>query len=143
VKASGKERGYWLFKVEPDQYNFADLERDRTTLWDGVKNNLARQNLRKVRRGDRVLYYHTGKERAIVGEMRVVSDPEPGPAGDPQAVVLRVEVVRRLRSPVPLERIKADPVLADWDLVRLPRLSVLAVSREQWHRVEELSRGAE
>ena len=62
--------GLWLFKEEPEHYNYADLERDGDTLWDGVTNNLARQNLRKVRKGDRILYYHTAGEKAIVGEMR-------------------------------------------------------------------------
>src|SRR5262245_39668192 len=73
----------WLFKEEPEHYNYADLERDGTTVWDGVTNNLALQNLRKVRRGDRVLYYHTGKEKAVVGEMRVVSGPQADPR-DPE-----------------------------------------------------------
>lgn len=131
---------YWLFKEEPDHYNLADLERDGTTLWDGVTNNLARQNLRKVKRGDRIWYYHSGKEKAIVGEMRAVGDPGPDPdSDDPKAVVVEVKAVRRLRTSVPLSRIKADPLLADWDLVRLPRLSVMPVSEAQWRRVEELS----
>jgi predicted RNA-binding protein with PUA-like domain len=131
----------WLFKEEPEHYSFADLERDGTTLWDGVRNNLARQNLRRVRRGDRVLYYHTGKEKAVVGEMRVVSNPGPDPSGDdPGSVVVEVRAVRRLHHPVPLSRIKEDAALAEWDLVRLPRLSVLPVTDAQWRRIEELSR---
>src|SRR5437899_8924085 len=113
---------YWLFKEEPTHYNFADLERDGKAVWNGVDNHLARQNLRKVRRGDRVLYYHTGKEKAVVGQMRVLRDAEPVPnASDPKAVVVEVQVVRRLQYPVSLGCIKADAVLADWDLVRLPR----------------------
>jgi predicted RNA-binding protein with PUA-like domain len=134
----------WLFKEEPEHYNFADLERDRRTLWDGVTNALARKHLRAVRQGDRVLYYHTGKERAVVGEMRVVGDPRPDPAiADPGAVVVEVEAVRRLAHPVTLARIKDDPRLAEWDLVRLSRLSVVPVSAAQWKRVEELSSTAE
>jgi predicted RNA-binding protein with PUA-like domain len=140
VKKSGEESGGWLFKEEPEHYNFADLEREGTTLWDGVTNNLARQNLRKVRRGDRVFYYHTGKEKAVVGEMRVVGDPMPDPdSADPKSVVVKVKAVRRLQHPVSLEQIKQEPQLASWDLVRLPRLSVLAVNKEQWRRVMELS----
>jgi predicted RNA-binding protein with PUA-like domain len=139
-----KKPGYWLFKEEPDHYNFADLERDGTTLWDGVVNNLARQHLRQVRRGDRVLYYHTGKEKAVIGEMEVVSDPQTDPTDlDPKAVAVRVKPVRRLQHPVSLTRIKTDPQLADWDLVRLPRLSVLPVSAAQWKRVIELGRDGE
>jgi predicted RNA-binding protein with PUA-like domain len=134
---------HWLFKEEPDHYNFADLERDGSTLWDGVDNNLARQHLRQVSRGDRIFYYHTGKEKAVVGEMRAVSDAMPDPdSDDPKAVVVKVEPVRRLHAPVSLARIKADPQLADWDLVRLPRLSVMPVSAAQWRRVQELSQQA-
>jgi predicted RNA-binding protein with PUA-like domain len=131
---------YWLFKEEPTHYRFAELERDRTTLWDGVTNNLARQNLRNVRAGDRIFYYHTGNEKAVVGEMRAVADARPDPGGDdPKAVLVEVEAVRRLH-PVPLGRIKEDPLLADWDLVRLPRLSVVPVTAAQWRRVQQLSR---
>ncbi len=134
----------WLFKEEPEHYNFADLERDGATLWDGVTNNLARQNLRKVKAGDRVLYYHTGQERAIVGEMRVLEDPMPDPAGDdPKAVVVKVQAACRWAVPVTLERIKADKQLAGWDLVRLPRLSVVPVSPEQWQRLQQLRKEVE
>jgi predicted RNA-binding protein with PUA-like domain len=132
--------GGWLFKEEPEHYNYADLEREGETLWDGVTNNLARQNLRRVKRGDRVLYYHTGKEKAVVGEMRVVDGPSGDPdADDPKAVVVKVEAVKRWKHPVTLARIKADPQLAGWDLVRLSRLSVVPVSPAQWRRLEELS----
>ncbi len=132
---------YWLFKEEPEHYSFTDLERDVRTVWDGVANNLARQNLRKVQRGDRILYYHTGKEKAVVGEMLAVSDSRSDPTdADPKAVAVEVELVQRLQHPVPLSRIKQDHLLADWELVRLPRLSVMPVTDAQWLRVLELSR---
>jgi len=135
---------YWLFKEEPAHYSFAKLERDGKTIWDGVDNSLARQNLRKVHRGDRILYYHTGKEKAIVGEMRAVGDSRADPdSDDDKAVVVEVQAVKRLGHPVPLERIKGDSQLAGWDLVRLPRLSVVPVTDVQWRRVEELSKEAE
>jgi predicted RNA-binding protein with PUA-like domain len=138
---SARKPAYWLFKEEPDHYSFADLERDGRTLWDGVTNNLARQNLRKVCRGDRVLYYHTGKQKAVVAEMEVVGDPAPAPASkDAKAVVVEVRPVRRLLHPVSLGRIKSDPQLANWDLVRLPRLSVMPVTPAQWRRIQELGR---
>lgn len=131
----------WLFKEEPDHYSFDDLRREGTTLWDGVTNALARQNLRKVRPGDRVWFYHTGKEKAIVGEMKVVSEPRPDPEDqDPKSVIVEVEAVRRLPHAVPLKTIKQDKGLADWELVRLPRLSVLPVTAGQWRRVEELAK---
>jgi predicted RNA-binding protein with PUA-like domain len=131
----------WLFKEEPGHYSFADLLRDGTTVWNGEANALARQNLRRVRKGDRILYYHTGKEKQVVGEMRAVTDAQPDPAGDdPKAVVVTVQAVRRWLRPVSLRQIKDDSQLADWDLVRLPRLSVLPVSRQQWQRLEALCR---
>ena len=136
--------GGWLFKEEPDHFSYADLEAAGPTLWDGVTNALARQNLRQVKAGDRVLYYHTGKEKAVVGEARVVSGPQPDPdSDDPKAVVVKVQAVRRWAHPVSLARIKADPRFARWELVRLPRLSVLPVSPEQWRRLEELSAQAD
>jgi len=134
----------WLFKEEPEHYSFADLERDGSTLWDGVTNNLARLNLRKVKKGDRIFFYHTGKEKAVVGEMQAVADARPDPAGsDPKAVVVEVKAAHELPAPVSLARIKADPTLADWALVRMSRLSVMPVSDQQWQRVEELARQKE
>jgi predicted RNA-binding protein with PUA-like domain len=126
----------WLFKEEPDHYSFADLQRDGSTLWEGVRNPLALQHLRKVRRGDRILYYHTGKEKAIVGEMRALGDATTDPEGDDQAVAVKVEPVRLWPRPVTLREIKADPTLADWELVRLSRLSVMPVTEAQWRQVE-------
>ena len=92
-----------------------------------------------MRKGDRVLYYHTGKERAIVGEMRIIASAAADPnSTDPKAVVVEVEAVRRWPRPVSLETIKQDMLLKTWDLVRLPRLSVVPVSPEQWQRIVEL-----
>jgi predicted RNA-binding protein with PUA-like domain len=133
----------WLFKEEPEHYCFADLLREGRTVWDGVTNALARKHLRQVCKGDRVFYYHTGKEKAIVGEMRVVAGPRPDPAGDDKSVVVEVEPVRALKRAVTLAEIKDDAVLADWDLVRLSRLSVMPVTEEQWQRVEELAKSDE
>jgi predicted RNA-binding protein with PUA-like domain len=130
----------WLFKEEPEHYSFADLVRDGRTVWDGVTNALARKNLREVRKGDPVFFYHTGKEKAIVGEMRIVAGPRPDPASDDKSVVVDVEPVRALKRHVTLAEIKDDAVLVDWDLVRLSRLSVMPVTEEQWQRVQELSR---
>ncbi|MFM7148803.1 MAG: EVE domain-containing protein [Gemmataceae bacterium] len=132
----------WLFKEEPTHFCFSDLIREGKTVWNGVTNALARQHLRQVKKGDRVWFYHTGKDKAIVGEMRVVTDACPDVTdADPKAVVVEVEPVKALAHPVTLETIKADPGLADWDLVRLPRLSVLPVTLEQWRRIEQLSKG--
>lgn len=132
---------FWLFKEEPTHYCYEDLVRDKRTVWAGVTNALALQHLRQVKKGDRVFYYHTGKEKAIVGEMRVVAGAKPDPdSDDPKAVVVEVAPVRAFVRAVPLSTIKADEGLADWELVRLPRLSVMPVSEAQWRRIEELGR---
>jgi predicted RNA-binding protein with PUA-like domain len=138
--AKSNAPGGWLFKEEPDHYSYADLEIDGTAWWEGVTNALARQNLRKAKPGDRVLYYHTGKERAIVGEMKVVDGPKPDPDdADPKAVVVQVAPVRRWPKPVTLQQIKDDPAFASWELVRISRLSVMAVSPAIWKRLEAMA----
>lgn len=129
----------WLCKQEPGCYSFDDLVRDGGTTWDGVSNALARKHLRQMRPGDRVFFYHTGKEKAIVGEMVVAGEPRPDPNGDEAAVAVDMKAVRKLVRPVALAEIKTDRTLADWDLVRLSRLSVVPVSESQWKRVEALS----
>ena len=132
----------WLFKEEPDHYPYRHLERDGTTLWDGVTNNLARQHLRQVRRGDRILYYHTGKEKAVVGVMEAAADPSPDPddaAG--KRVVATVKPVRKLKTPVTLAAIKAEKAFAKWELVRVARLSVMPVPEELWKKIEEMAKG--
>jgi predicted RNA-binding protein with PUA-like domain len=129
----------WLFKEEPSHYSFADLERDGSAVWDGITNALALQHLRKVRPGDRAFFYHTGKEKAVVGVMEVAAGPATAD-GDEGTAVVTVRPVRRLQHPVPLSRIKSDKSLAGWELVRLPRLSVMPVTDAQWRRVEELSK---
>lgn len=134
----------WLFKEEPTHYSFQDLQRDQRVTWSGVNNALARQHLRQVQVGDRVLYYHTGKEKAIVGEMRILVGPKADPdSDDPKAVVVEVEPVRAFVRAVPLATIKAEDTLADWALVRMPRLSVMPVTEAQWKRIEELGRADE
>lgn len=133
---------FWLFKVEPDCYSFADLKRDGKTTWDGVANAVAQKHLRGVAKGDRVLYYHTGDEKAVVGIAEATAGATPDPADDAgKRVVVTVKPVKALKTPVTLAAIKADPAFAGWELVRLPRLSVMPVSAEQWARVEELAAG--
>jgi predicted RNA-binding protein with PUA-like domain len=131
---------YWLFKEEPDHYSLADLFRDKRTVWDGVENNLALMHLRSVRKGDRVLYYHTGTEKAVVGMMEVVKGPYRDPArNDDRFVVVDVKPVRRLDRNVPLAEIKSNPKFADFALVRNSRLSVMPVTDEEWAEIERLS----
>lgn len=139
--ASSQPSRTWLFKTEPGDYSYADLERDGRTAWDGVGNNLALKHLREVQRGDRAFIYHTGAEKQIIGIANVVSEPYPDPtAGDPRRVVVDVVPAERLAQPVGLAAIKADTFFADFALVRIPRLSVMPVARDQWNRLVRMSR---
>lgn len=127
---------YWLLKTEPSDYSYADLERDGRTVWDGVANNAALKHMRAVREGDEALVYHTGKERRAVGVARVVSDPYPDPqADDERLVVFDIEPLRELATPAPLAEIKQDPDFATFDLVRIPRLSVMPVPPKLWRKL--------
>ena len=132
---------YWLFKEEPDHYSLEHLIRDKRTVWDGVENNLALKHLRSVKKGDRVLYYHTGKEKAVVGVMEVVKGPYRDPTRDDAwFVVVDVKPVGRLDRPVSLAEIKSNPEFADFALVRNSRLSVMPVTDEQWAEIVRLSK---
>ena len=123
----------WLLKTEPSTYSFADLVRDGRTTWDGVSNPVALKHLRTMRKGDEALIYHTGEEKAIVGVARIASEPYPDPrAGDPKLVVVELEPVRPLSKPIPLAAVKADRRFAQFELVRIPRLSVLPVPAALW-----------
>jgi predicted RNA-binding protein with PUA-like domain len=130
----------WLFKSDPEHYSFADLEQDRQTVWDGISNNLALKHLRTVRRGDKALIYHTGAERAVVGVAEVTSDPYADPKReDPKLVVVDIRAKERLKRPVTLDEIKKQSALKGFDLVRLPRLSVMPVTAEQWNAIVTLA----
>jgi predicted RNA-binding protein with PUA-like domain len=131
----------WLFKTEPRAYAYADLERDGRTVWDGVTNALALAHLRSVAAGDEVLIYHTGDEKAAVGLARVVRSAYPDPRRkDARLVVVDIVPVRALADPVPLAAMRANPRLAGFDLLRLPRLSVMPVSAAHWAAVVRMAR---
>lgn len=126
----------WLVKSDPDAYSFADLEREGTTRWEGVKNALALRHLRSMARGDRVLVYETGAVRAVVGTAVVAKGPYPDPrAEDPRLVVVDIHAGKRLVAPVTLAAVRADPALRDLALVRMGRLSVMPVTAAQWKRL--------
>jgi len=132
----------WLFKTEPGAYSFDQLVRDRRTVWDGVKNALALKHLKAVAKGDEVLVYHTGDEKAAVGIATVVRGAFPDPsAKDPRLVVVEIAAGRRLPNPVPLAAMRANRALAGFDLLRLPRLSVMPVSAEQWAEILRMAKG--
>ena len=131
----------WLFKEEPEHYSLDDLFRDKRAVWSGVENNLALKHLRSVQKGDRVLYYHTGKEKAVVGVMEVVKGPYRDPTrDDARFIVVDVKPVRRFDRPVSLAEIKANPKFADFALVRISRLSVMPATDDQWAEIERLSK---
>jgi predicted RNA-binding protein with PUA-like domain len=132
----------WLFKSDPETYSFFDLERDGKTVWDGVSNNLALKHLRSVGKGDSVLIYHTGEERAVVGVAEILTAAYPDPKQkDPRLVVVDIKAVKRLQRPVSLDEIKKQASLKDFALVRLPRLSVMPVSEDQWNAILRSSNG--
>lgn len=133
--------GHWLLKTEPNEYSFEDLEREGGAVWEGVSNNLALKHMRGVRPGDQAFLYHTGGERAIVGIVEITSEPYPDPdREDDRLVVFDVKPIRRLDSPVALSRIKEDPEFEDWELVRMPRLSVMPVPERIWSRILQMPR---
>jgi predicted RNA-binding protein with PUA-like domain len=133
----------WLVKEEPEHYGYDQLERDRKTVWAGVRNPLAQKHLRGIRKGDRIFYYHTGKEKAIVAIARAIGNAYPDPDdASGKAYVVDVAPVERLRRPVTLAEIKADKAFASFPLVRMARLSVMPVSDAEWARIERLSREA-
>ena len=130
----------WLLKTEPGEYAFEDLVRDGKTVWDGVTNALALKYLRSLRKGDELLIYHTGNVPAAVGLAKAASDPYPDPERqDPKIVVVDVVPVRGLKRAVTLEAIKADKRFRDFELVRLPRLSVVPVPDPVWGAILKMA----
>jgi predicted RNA-binding protein with PUA-like domain len=134
-------RGHWLVKQEPTAYSFAQLVRDGRTMWDGVRNHQARNNLAAMKQGDRVLVYHSVKEQAVVGVAEVVREAYPDPtADDPRWVVIDLAAVKPLKRPVTLAEIKADRMLRDIPLVRQSRLSVMPLEKASFDRIVALGR---
>jgi predicted RNA-binding protein with PUA-like domain len=131
----------FLFKTEPGDYAFADLEREHRTVWSGIRNPTALIHLRTVRKGDQVVIYHSGKDKAAVGIAVAESDPYPDPRlGDPKRVVLDLKPLRALARPVAIAEFRADPVLKKTELIRITRLSVMPLTAAQFDRVLELAK---
>ena len=131
---------YWLLKSEPQDYSYTDLKQAERTVWNGVKNPLALKYLRTMQPTDEALFYHTGKERRVVGIAQILSLPYPDPAlDDPKLVVVDIRAVRSLPQPVTLAQIKQSGNFADFDLIRLPRLSVVPVSAQYWQKILQLA----
>lgn len=131
----------WLVKEEPEHYAYDQLERDRKTTWSGVRNPLAQKHLRGIRRGDRIFYYHTGKQKAVVAIAKAGSDAYADPSdGSGRSFVVDVVPERKLDRPVTLAEIKADAVFKTCPLVKMARLSVMPITDAEWARIEKLSR---
>ena len=131
---------HWLLKTEPDCYSWDDLARDKKTTWDGVTNALALKYIRTMKKGDLALIYQTGDERQAIGVAEVTKAPYPDPnADDDRQVVFDLKPKRKLKRPITLDEIKADPAFAGWDLLRISRLSVVPVPDPMWQRLEDLA----
>jgi len=131
---------HWLFKEEPENYSYDDLARDGKTSWTGVRNPVAQRNLRSVKKGDKIFFYHTGKQKSVVGVCRAAADAYADPADKTgKLYAVDVEPVKRLEAPVTLAAIKADKRFADFPLTRIPRLSVMPVPEKEWEWILKMS----
>ncbi len=119
---------YFLAKTDPETYSIEDLERDRKTVWDGVRNPQALRAIREMRPGDRVFIYHSMSDAALVGMAAVASEPRPDPK-DPKLVVVDLEFLTRLDPPTTLREIKESHLFDDWALVRQSRLSTMSAPK--------------
>jgi len=129
----------WLFKEEPANYSFDAFVKDKKTVWSGVRNPVAQKNLHAVKKGDRIFYYHTGKEKSVVGIAKALDDAYPDPNdATGKAAVVDIGPVKKLARPVTLAEIKADPAFKTFALVRISRLSVMPVTDGEWKRIESL-----
>ena len=130
----------WLFKEEPANYSYDDLARDGRTSWTGVRNPVAQKHLRTIAKGDRIFFYHTGDQKAVVGIAKAAAAAYPDPA-DATGKLYAVDIVpvRKLERPVTLAAVKADKAFATFALTRVPRLSVMPVNDDEWKRLEAMA----
>lgn len=131
---------YWLVKSEPFKYSWEQFEKDGQTFWDGVRNYAARNNLRAMKKGDLVLWYHSNEGMEMVGIAKVIKESYQDPTTEEEAwVVVDLKPTKKLKKPVSLAQVKADKRLQQMDLVRLGRLSVQTVKEDEWKIIMELS----
>ena len=131
---------YWLVKSEPEKYSWEKFNQDGCTFWDGVRNYQARNNLREMKEGDLVLFYHSNEGKEVVGIAKVAKEAYQDPTTtDPNWVVVDLVPVETLKHPVTLETIKGDARLKDIHLVRQGRLSVISLKHEEFDRIIELA----
>ena len=131
---------YWLIKSEPFKYSWEQFLKDKRTFWDGVRNYAARNNMKAMKLGDELFFYHSKEGLAVVGIAKVVKEFYQDPTSDEDAwVVVDVAPVKTLKNPVTLQQIKADKRLANMEIIRLSRLSVSKVKPEEWKVIMELA----
>jgi predicted RNA-binding protein with PUA-like domain len=131
---------YWLVKSEPFKYSWEQFVKDKQTFWDGVRNYGARNNLRAMKKGEQVLFYHSNEGVEIVGIAKIVKEFYQDPTTEEEAwVVVDLQPVKKLKSPVSLQKVKADTRLSEMALVRLGRLSVQPVTESEWKIIMELA----
>jgi predicted RNA-binding protein with PUA-like domain len=141
-RKNNEASGCWLVKQEPEAYSWDDLVRDGRTDWTGVRNFQARNNLREMKVGDRVLFYHSGKEKAVVGVAEVVKAAYADPTtDDPQWVAADIKPARALNKPVPLTSIRSHPKLNDMLLLRQSRLSVMPLTKQEFDTIVTMGKG--
>src|SRR5215211_1796136 len=130
---------YWLVKSEPSAYSWEQFEKDKQTIWDGVRNYAARNHLKAMKKGDQVLFYHSNEGLEIVGIAKVAKEAYHDPTtGDEAWVVVDLKPYKRIKKPVSLAQIKVDKRLTNMALVRLGRLSVQPVTEDEWNVIMEL-----
>lgn len=130
---------YWLLKTEPSTYSWNDLNEQKNGIWDGVRNAEARNNMKRMNKGDVLLIYHTGDEKAVVGIAVVTREAFPEPDDQSPWVAIGLKPMLPLARPVTLKEIKSDDRLANMSLVRMSRLSVQPVTTEEFSRLLEIS----
>src|SRR6267142_7070474 len=127
------KNSYWMVKQEPETYSWSDFVKDGRTDWSGVRNYQARNNLREMKIADRVLFYHSGKEKAVVGLAEVVKSAYPDPtADDAQWVAVDLKPIKPLKNPVPLAAIRYDKRLSQLPLIRQSQLSVMSLTKDEF-----------
>jgi len=131
---------YWLVKSEPSVYSFEQLEKDKQTVWEGVRNYAARLHLRAMKTGDKAFYYHSNEGLAIVGIAKIIKEAYQDPSTeDDRWVAVDLAPVKKLKTPVELEAIKKDKRLNNMALVRIGRLSVQPVTDEEWEIIMKMA----
>lgn len=132
---------YWLVKSDPDSYGWPEMKKDKKTFWDGVRNYQARNNMKEMQKGDRVLFYHSVKGKEIVGEVEVVKESYQDPTTDDDRwVVVDLKVIRDLDNPVTLAQIKDTKSLSAIALVRNSRLSVMPLKKKEYEKIIKMSK---